>query len=124
MANRVIASDVSAILDNTSLTDPQIEIYITTAETLVTEVLGSSDLGADMLKEIERYLTAHLIVMTRERLSKKEEAGSAKIEYAGVFGSGLDATSHGQMVKVLDTTGGFAALGGKEVSIYAIKSFD
>src|SRR6056297_1562254 len=109
MAARVVIADVTAILDNTSLTDGVIEAYITSANVMVTELLGGQNLGADILKEIERWLTAHMIVSTRERQAEREEAGPANVKYVGKFGMSLDSTSYGQMVKSLDPTGIMAA---------------
>lgn len=108
---RVTATEVKAILDNTVLTDPQIEAYITSANTMVNRVLGVMNVS-DNTKEIERWLTAHMIASTRERLAKKEGAGGAFIEYAGTWGEGLKLTSYGQMVLLLDGSGAFAILGG------------
>jgi len=122
MAVRVTAAEVKAILEDTELTDLVVETYITGANTLVNSVLGTGT--TDLLKEIERWLTAHMIKSTQERIAKKEEAGGAKIEYEGVFGAGLSSTPYGQMVLTLDATGLMASLSGKTVKIYAIKSFD
>jgi hypothetical protein len=121
MAARVTAKEVRAILDNTELSDPQIGYYITSANTLVNSVLG---LGTtDILKEIERWFTAHMIACTRERMAIKEGAGGASITYTGKYEEGLKSTPYGQMVLTLDTTGLMAAQDGKKVaSIYAIKS--
>lgn len=122
---RVTADEVKEILDNTSLTDPIIEAYITGANALVNKTFetGTSP-GTDLLKEIERWLTAHMISCTRERMAKKEGAGGAYIEYTGQYGENLSSTSYGQMVLTLDSTGQMAALAGKKASITAIKSFD
>lgn len=122
MAARVTADDVLAILDDSALTAAQIAPFITSANVMINENIGTDT--TDLLKEIERWLTAHMISITRERQSIKEEAGSAKVEYAGKFGEGLKSTSYGQMVLSLDTTGIFASLGGKAIYTYAIKSFD
>ena len=122
MVYRTTAADVKIIID-TSLADPDIESIIKTANVLVSAELGSAGLGEDLLTEIERYLTAHLIASTRERMAKKEGAGGASIEYAGAFGAGLDATPYGQTVKALDTSGRMSSLSGKRASMYAVKSF-
>jgi len=124
MANRVVAEDVSAILDDTNLTDPQIEIYITGANAFVSNVLGTT-LGIAVLKEIERYLSAHFISISRERIAKKEEAGGAKIEYTGTYGGGLRATHYGQTAINFDTTGVLEEQAGgiKEASSKAIPGY-
>ena len=120
---RVTIAEVKEIID-TSLEDANITAYITAANASVTEVLTGSGLGVDLLKEIERWLTAHLIAATQERQSKSEEAGGAKVTYTGVYGEGLRLTSYGQMVITLDSSGLMASLGGRSASIYAIPSFE
>jgi len=118
---RVTATEVKAIMDGVTLADSIVDSYIISANTLVNSALGTAE--TDLLKEIERWTTAHLIAITRERQAVKEGAGGASIEYAGKFGEGLKSTSFGQTVLVLDTSGKMAALGGKSAEIYAVKSF-
>jgi len=119
---RVTAEEVKAIID-TSLTDAQVEAYIDIASEIVTNnvTCGLSD---EVLTEIERWLTAHLIAMTRSRTTKSEKVGEASVTYAGVFGTGLNATPYGQTVQMLDTCGALANLGKKAISITAITSFE
>ena len=120
---RIIVDDVKAILD-TGLANEDINTFIEIANRMVTTNLGGSGLGTSVLFDIERFLTAHLITYTRERQAKSQSLGAASITYTGVYGDGLDATSYGKTVKMLDTTGTLAKLGKKSMSIKAIKSFD
>ena len=120
MANRTNATDVKLIIE-TQLQNANIEAFITSANAIVTDALGSSSLSDSTLEQIEKWLTAHMIASTRERMAKKEEAGGAKIEYAGNYGMGLDLTTYGQMVKTLDVTGIMASLGSKKIVFKAIK---
>lgn len=122
MAVRVTATEVKQILDNSKLTDTVVGAYITGANQLVTEVLGSSSLGDDLLKEIERWLTAHMIATTRERVAAEEGAGGAYIKYTGSYEQNLRSSPYGQHVLVLDTTGKFASLGGRSARIVAIET--
>lgn len=122
MANRVTPAEVKAIMDDTVITDTIMGTYIIGANTLVNTALGTGT--TPILKEIERWLAAHLATITRERMAKKEEAGGAKIEYTGDYGMGLESTPYGQTVMILDTTGTLATLMLKKATIYAIKSFD
>jgi len=116
----VLVSDVKAILD-TSLSDADIQAYITGSTALVTSVLGSSSLSDDLIMEITRWLTAHMIASTREQQLSSAGAGSAKAVFQGVTGMGLDSTLYGQQVKILDTTGAMAALSGKgHATLWAI----
>jgi len=117
---------VKNILDNTLLSNAVIESYIASANVFVTEALNEVGLSDAILAEIEMWLTAHMIVITRERQSIKEEAGSASITYANVFGAGLKSTTYGQMALMLDSTGTLAVLSGEVKTAYirAITSFD
>jgi len=116
---RVTAAEVKEVI-NTSLTEVQVIPYITSANVYVTERLGSSTLSTDTLKEIERWFTAHMIAITRERVAKSEEAGGAKVEYVGEFGEGLKSTPYGQMCVSLDTTGLLIQEGKKKVTMYVL----
>jgi hypothetical protein len=120
---RVTVAEVKEIIE-TDLNNTILTGFITSANVLVTQSLGTSGLGVSVLKEIERWLTAHMIVTTRERQAYEEEAGGAKIRYAGRFGEGLSSSTYGQMVLTLDTTGVMAGLGGKKAKLVAIKSFE
>jgi len=124
---------VKQILDNTTLSNIIIEAYINSANVMVTEVLGGTDLSDDTLTEIERWVAAHMVASTRERQAIKEAAGTASITYTGAYGVGLKSTSYGQMALTLDTSGLLAiASGGAKLAsggakfafIKAITSFD
>lgn len=123
MSFRVTATEVKEIIE-TTLTDAGVEAYISAANVTITAWLGgNANLTSDQLMEIERWLSAHLIACS-ERQLRAETAGQAKDEYAGSFGMGLDFTSYGQQVKMLDTTGILAAkVGRRAASLYAIPSF-
>ena len=119
---RVTATEVKEILDNSALSDTIVDAYILGANSLVNSVLGTGDTA--LLKEIERWMAAHMIASSRERMAQKEGAGGAYIEYTGTSGQELRSTPYGQMVLTLDTSGEMASLGLKKASIYAVKSFD
>ena len=119
---RVTADEVRQIMDDTDLTTTNIESFISGANALMNSIFGTSENA--LHKEVERWLSAHLIACTRERQALKEEAGSAKITYTGEYGQGLHLTSYGQMAMTLDTSGRLATLMGKAVKIFAIPSFD
>lgn len=118
--SRVTPSEVLTIMDNVELSDSIVEAYISGAEAFVNENLSTTSLTESTLKEIERWLTAHLISISRERQSKKESAGKASIEYAGAWGEGLKMTSFGQTAIALDMTGTLNNLSLKTVTFYAI----
>jgi len=123
MAARVTVTEVKEII-TTSLLDAAVVPYITSANVYVTARLGESTLSADVLKEIERWFTAHMIATTKERVTVKEEAGSAKVEYVNQYAQGLKSTAYGQMCISLDTTGLLAQEGKKKISIQAITTLD
>lgn len=124
MAVRTDADAVRAIMDNISLLDAEIDVYIAIANPMVTSTLGGGDLTGDQLTEIERWLSAHLIAMTRERMGETEKVGEASIKYIGKFGMKWESTPYGQMVLVLDTSGAFAKQGKQAISINAVTSFE
>ena len=121
MANRATATEVRVII-TTDLLDAAITSMITLANTMVTDTV-TCGLSAAILKEIERWLTAHLIAVTHDRMAVSEKLGEAEVKYSGVYGEGLKSTTYGQMVLQLDTCGSFAKLGKKSATITAITSF-
>ena len=125
MANRTNSIDVLQILDGCTLSDTVVDAYISTANAVVTDVLGDdTDLGTTLKKAIEQWLAAHMIASTLWRTTAKEKVGEVWVEYTGKWSEGLKGTSYGQMVLELDTTGKMAALGKRAVKIYAITSFE
>ena len=124
MAVLVTAAEVKQIIP-TNLSNTILDAYILGADELLNNILGTdTTLSAALKKEIERWLTAHMIASTQGRLEMEAGAGGAYIKYAGVFTEGLKLTPYGQMVLTLDSTGKFASLGGKSAKIKAIQSFE
>lgn len=106
---RVTGAEVKEIID-TSLSASDIGPFIEAATLLVTKRLSGAGLGADLLKEIERWLAAHFVSMRDQRVSSRK-LGDASDTYQGQTGMGLDYTSFGQQAKMLDPTGNLAKLG-------------
>ena len=124
MAKRTTSVKVQAILD-TEQSLEQIEAYIDIATLMVDEVAVVGTLTTAMLAELERWLTAHLIVITKERRGIEEEIdGDTRVKYSDVFGEGLQSTDYGQMVAQIDTTGTLKAKGKKRVYFKAVTSFE
>lgn len=124
MAVLVTAAEVKQIIPTTIL-DAVVDAYILAADELLNNVLsGNTTLSAALKKEIERWLTAHMIAVTQKRMAAKAGAGGAYIEYTGTYGEALHSSSYGQMVLTLDTTNKFASLAGKSAKITAIQSFE
>lgn len=115
MATRVTATEVKEILD-TDLADAQIETFILAANLVVTKKLADAGLGTDLLKEIERWLSAHLVAI-RDQIPSKESLGDASMTYQGKTGMHLNFTSYGQQVLLLDTSGILASSAGKRAAV-------
>src|SRR3989304_2789979 len=106
MAQRVTPAEVQEIIDTTIALDP----FITAANLTVDQHLLNHGLSAALLKEIERWLAAHLAAMRDPRASA-ESLGDASSTYEGQSGLGLDPTRHGPQGKGLAPTGTLATLG-------------
>jgi len=114
---RVNQSEVEEIID----TDvDNLHPFIIAADTIVTNKLTGKGLGDDLLKEITRWLSAHLVAIRDPRLKKDKIGETEATFFIGKEGSGLDSTPYGQQVKLLDTSGTLANLGKKTASIEAI----
>jgi hypothetical protein len=120
---RTTAAEVKEII-KTSLSEAEVLPYVTSANILITQALGSSGLGTDVMKEIERWVAAHMLASTKTRQATDEKAGTASVKYSGQYGANLSSTTYGQMALTLDATGALAALGGRAMEIYAVPSFD
>lgn len=119
---RVTPLDVKDILDNCVITDPIVGTMIKTANKFINRIFADeTTLTEDDLKEIERWLTAHLISISLQRTTTDEKLGDASATYAGIYGEGLKMTSYGQTVLLLDTSGTLAKLGKAPAQIYAVK---
>ena len=122
MANRVTEAEVLEIMPaDTTLIAATILPYITSANAFVTDLL-EAHLDSTILVEVEKWLSAHMATVTRERLSKEAGAGGAYIKYAGMWGEELASTQFGQMALMLDTSNTLRNLkeGRKEAYIYAV----
>ena len=132
---RVTYDEVVEIMDNCNLSSTIVQVYINAANALLNALFGFTDADessessgttgdVSLYKEMERWLTAHMIASTRFRIASMEQVGDAKVEYIGKFGMGLDSTPYGQMLKMLDTTGTLIVADKKKASIYAIPQFE
>lgn len=110
MAARVDDAGVKEILDTTVTTTP----FITAANLIVDQHLLGHGLTDALLTEIERWLAAHLACTRDPRVAKEALDGEFNVTYEGQTGLGLNRTSYGQQVKVLDPTGRLANLERRE----------
>ena len=125
MAVRVTATEVKEIMDSCTTSDTIVDTFITAASALIDQIFsGDTEIGDTLLKELERWLTAHLIASTIHRTASKEKIGEAELTYTGQWGKKLELTPYGQMILLLDTTGKMGNVGKAAASMYAIKSFD
>jgi hypothetical protein len=117
---RVRGSDVKCIITTTK-TSEQIEPFITAANLMVSDVLSGSGQSSALLKEIERWLSAHFVAIDDGSARRKsEEIGDASAEYEGKTDMGLKFTRYGQQVLLMDTSGLFAQVGMKGAEIKTI----
>lgn len=125
MAVLATYSQVQAVMQDTSIDSTYITGILTTVDLILTKIYENSSctVSDDILTELQKYYAAHIIASTTSRFATKEKLGEAQVEYAGKFGSGLDSTPYGQMVKLLDPCALIARSGKIAASIYAIKSF-
>ena len=120
---RTTETEVKAIMD-TDLADASVLTFINIANLMITSIVGGKGLSDDTMTEIERWLSAHLIASTIERMGGSEKIGEASIKYIGQFAKGFESTPYGQFMLALDTTGSFADLNKRKMSIKAITSFE
>lgn len=122
---RITASEVKEIMDNCTTDDNVIDVFIGAATALIDKIYAEDTTVTDtLLKEIERWLTAHMIASTVFRTTSDEKLGDATVKYTGQWGKKLESTPYGQMVLTLDPTGLMANTGKMGASIYAIPEFE
>ncbi len=107
---RVTGAEVKLIM-KTKLTATEIEPFIMAANLLTTREC-SAITDDDLLKEIEKYLTAHNAAISASKTSirTEQQIDVLKEKYSGKYGAGLNATPYGQMAMALDSTNSLAAL--------------
>lgn len=108
MRYRVTDLEVSEIID-TTLED--LSPFIAAANAIVTSHLeGAPELGASLLKEIERWLSAHFVAIRDPRVKMEQVGTTSSIEY--VLGtSGFDSTPYGVQAVLMDVSGRLKNLG-------------
>jgi len=107
----------------TDLPDADLQAYIDTASIFVNEVLSSTSISDFLKTQIAKWFAAHLLASTREQQLLEASAGSASAKFQAVIDKGLESTMYGQQVLTLDTTGTFAKLGKRKMSLRAIEGF-
>jgi len=116
---RVTDEEVKSIISLNVLTDTT--PFIGTAHVFVNEYLLSSGQSEDVLKEIEKYIAAHLVALhPDERQLESQKIGEAEDKYSGDFGKLLDFTQYGQFAKSLDASGILVNIGKTKAAISVI----
>ena len=105
---RVTEAEVKKIL-STTLTNEEITPFLMAANVLVTDILTDESYAEAMLKEIERWLAAHFVAIRDPQISK-EKIGDVDATYQGKTSLGLNHTSYGQQVMILDHHGKLAEI--------------
>ena len=114
MAFRVSVDDVKAIFE-TNLKANSVEAFIRAANVIVNDNLTNEGVATATLKEIERWLAAHLAAQM-DPVAISEKIGDAQVKYGLAManskeGLGLNNTPYGQQVRLLDPTGILAGIG-------------
>lgn len=118
----VTVEELKKIIE-TDLPDADLQAYIDTASIFVNEVLGSTSISELLKTQIAKWFAAHLLASTREQQLLEASAGSASAKFQAVVSDGIGSTMYGQQVLALDTTGTFAKLGKRKMTLRAIEGF-
>ena len=101
----VTPHEVRAVID-TVPDSIDLATFIETADLIVTEQIIDPTITAARLKQIELYLTAHFVAITRERGGlTSDETGDSKVDFSDVYEAGFAMTRFGQLAMQLDTSG-------------------
>lgn len=121
MAVRTTKTKVRYVIQ-TGLEDDEIDALITQSNSIVTRTIGDEGLESTLLRDIETWLTAHLIAIGKERQPLSEKVGDIWLTFEKTGAKGfLEQTTYGQMVLFLDSTGNFQKSSLKRASIKAVK---
>ena len=121
---RVSAIEVKEIMDNCTVIDAVVDTFIDASTALIDKIYADTLITDTLLKEIERWLTAHMLASTLARTTSDEKLGDASVKYTGQWGKKLESTPYGQMVLILDPTGLMANAGKMAATITAVNEFD
>lgn len=124
MAIRTDGDTVKAVITTSLSAAEVLATFIPVASDMVDELDDDTDMDDTRLTNIETWLTAHLIAMSKERQAVDEKLGDATVKYGAKLGMHLEATTYGQVALQLDTSGTLKRLGKETVKVRAIKSFN
>jgi hypothetical protein len=120
---RITDSEVREIFP-TALTS--LSAFITAAHMMVDRVFLNQNVDESVLKELERWLSAHFICIAEPEITR-DKIGDAETWYAipsnitdNSMYLGFQATSYGRQAMILDPTGLLTDIGKNAVSIGAM----
>ena len=116
---RVTDGEVREILFADFDSSVSLGAFITAASLTIDQHLSGQGLSNELLKEIERWLAAHLAAVYQPAAASERE-GDKSATYEGQTGLGLDFTRYGQQVKLLDPTGTLANLGRRKAKFQVV----
>ena len=95
---RTTAAEVKAIMDNCTVTDAVVDVFIVSANAVVTKVYdGDTDIGDTLKEQIECWFTAHMLASTLHRTTTDERIGEVAVKYTGEFKQNLSSTPYGSI---------------------------
>ncbi len=107
---RVTPTEVKEIIEiDSTITDPQIEVFIISANLLTNRCEANGLTDADTLKEVERWLSAHLVAI-RDTRSSSEKADVVAQSFQYKLGLNFNVTMYGQQALLMDASGTLAAI--------------
>lgn len=117
---RVSPDEVKEIIE-TDLAGDELNVFINTAHYLVQENLLNKGLSANILTQIELWLSAHYLAIRDQRVEEEWVGGEWKAKYQGKTAMGFEATTYGQQALMLDTSGSLVSIGLKRaiVEVYS-----
>lgn len=103
---RVTEAEVREIIKDVSADYSDLTPFIAAATAMVDQRLDDSALGLSvaLLKEIERWIAAHLVAVADPRRIE-EKMGDGTDKFQAKLGNGLRVTHWGQTAIALDTSG-------------------
>lgn len=112
MPTRVNTERVKRII-STSIGDPDVFEHIEVASHLVDDLLVGKGMSADRLRDIELYLSAHLVAVRDQDAGQivDKTVGDTEAAYGGDLGRALSYTRYGQQALILDISGTLTSVG-------------